>query len=224
MSARFRIIAAVIGWLALILQYGLVIAGNIGPSPLGRTINFFSYFTVLCNILAALALSAPWLMPRTAFGRFLMRPPVRAAIASYIIVVLVTYDLILSDLLELQGLAYVVDIALHYVMPVLFVLDWLLFAPKGALRFRDIPAWLIFPVAYVAWTFVHGALSGFYPYPFVDVAALGYARTGVNVVGLFVVFLVLAVVITALDHQWAKVTRRRSPAGVNPPREKSMRG
>jgi hypothetical protein len=210
-SARFRIVAAAIGALALILQYLLVLVGDLGPGPLGRTVNFFSYFTILSNILIVLALAMPSLAPHTALARFFMRPQVRAAIVAYVIVVAITYDLVLSGLLDLQGLARTVDIVLHDVMPFLFVLDWLLLVPKGALRFREIPAWLVFPAIYLAWTFLHGALSGFYPYPFVDAGALGYARAGLNVIGLFALFLLLGIAMTTLDHLLARLPARPRP-------------
>jgi hypothetical protein len=100
-------------------------------------------------------------------------------------------------------------------MPLLFVLDWLLFVPKGTLRFRDIPTWLVFPAIYVAWTFLHGAVSGFYPYPFVDVGALGYARVGLNVIGLFALFLLLGIAMTTLDHLLSRLPLRALPHTQN---------
>ncbi len=49
------------------------------------------------------------------------------------------------------------------------------------------PRALLFPLAYGAWTLAHGAATGWYPYPFVDVVDLGYLRVLANIVGLFVV-------------------------------------
>lgn len=200
MSTIFRVIAAAIGWFALGLQYWLLMTGDIGPGPLGRTVNFFSYFTILINIVAALALTLPWLAPHSAVGRFFRAPTVRTAIATYIIVVGTTYFLILRHLWAPQGWAFVADASLHYLMPVLFVLDWLLFVPKGTLKFTDALAWLPFPLAYMLWTFAYGALSGFYPYPFVDVSKLGYGRVAANALGLFAVFLALSLVMIAIDR------------------------
>ena len=66
---------------------------------------------------------------------------------------------------------------LHYVTPPLFVLDWLLFVPKGERRLEDrLRLALGFPPLYAVWTLVHGALTGWYPYPFLDVAELGYPQ------------------------------------------------
>ncbi len=125
----FRIIAASLGWFAIITQYSLM-ATNAGPHLIERTVNFFSYFTIISNILVALALTLPWLAPRSRPGRFFLLPAVRTAIAAYIIVVAVVYHTMLSRLYHPQGWRFVCDIILHYVMPPLFVLDWALFVDK----------------------------------------------------------------------------------------------
>ena len=77
---------------------------------------------------------------------------------------------------------------LHYVIPPLYALFWVAFIQKGDLQLRTIPAPLIPPLVYGAYTLVHGAVSGFYPYPFVNVAKLGYPQVLLNIVG-FIVFL-----------------------------------
>ena len=131
----FRIVAAALGWFAIITQYSLM-AANAGPHLVERTINFFSYFTIVSNILVALAMTLPWLAPSTWAGRFFLLPAVRTAIVAYIIVVFVVYHTMLSRLYHPQGLRFACDIILHYVMPPLFVLDWALFVDKRVLSWR----------------------------------------------------------------------------------------
>ena len=123
--------------MALALQYALVLTGIQGAGAITRSINFFSYFTILVNILAALALTLPWLAPQSALGKFFARPTVRTAIAAYIIIVMTIVYFVLRHLTALQGWDFVADLLLHYVMPVLFVIDWLFLVPKHAVRERD---------------------------------------------------------------------------------------
>jgi hypothetical protein len=66
----------------------------------------------------------------------------------------------------------VADVILHYVMPVLFVIDWLFLVPKETLKLKDTFGWLAYPIVYLVWTFIHGAYTGFYPYPLFE-----YGRT-----------------------------------------------
>ena len=134
MGKAFRMAAGILGWAALALQYALVLTGTLGADSFTRSVNFFSYFTILTNILAALALTLPWLAPQSALGKFFARPSVRTAIAAYIIIVMTIVYFVLRHLTDLQGWDFVADLLLHYVMPVLFVIDWLFLVPKQTLK------------------------------------------------------------------------------------------
>ena len=191
MAVMFRMAAGLLGWLALALQFGLVMAGNIGPSAIPRTFNFLSYFTILTNILTALALNLPDRASQSALARFFERPTVRTAIAAYIIIVMAIVYFILRHLTDLAGWNFVADLILHYVMPLLFVIDWLFLVPKENLKLKGVGMWLVFPVLYLLWTFIHGAVSGFYPYPFLNGNELGSARVLLNEAGLLVIFLII---------------------------------
>jgi hypothetical protein len=204
MTKAFRMAAAILGWIALALQYALVLTGSLGADPFTRSINFFSYFTILTNILAALALTLPWLAPQSQLGKFFARPAVRTAIAAYIIIVMTIVYFVLRHLTDLEGWNFVADLLLHYIMPVLFVIDWLFLVPKQTLKLRDTIYWLVFPIIYLIWTFIHGAFSGFYPYPFLNGAELGNARVLLNEVGLLVIFLVLGAVLVNGGRQFEK--------------------
>jgi hypothetical protein len=197
MGKTFRVAAGILGWAALALQYALVLTGTLGAGSFTRSVNFFSYFTILTNILAALALTLPWLAPQSTLGGFFARPTVRTAIAAYIIIVMTIVYFVLRHLTKLQGWDFVADLLLHYVMPVLFVIDWLFLVPKQPLKMRDSLGWLAFPVIYLVWTFIHGAYSGFYPYPFLSGAELGNARVLMNEAGLLVIFLVLGLILVS---------------------------
>ena len=58
------------------------------------------------------------------------------------------------------------------------------------LTFRRALVWVVFPMAYLAYSLVRGAITGWYPYPFLDPREHGY--TGVLVVSAAVTALVLA--------------------------------
>jgi hypothetical protein len=56
-------------------------------------------------------------------------------------------------------------------------------------------------VVWFAYTLVHGAASGWYPYPFVDVATQGYGRVLLNAVAVTAVFAVVGVLFAWLDRR-----------------------
>jgi hypothetical protein len=210
MAIVFRMAAGLLGWFALALQYGLVMAGNFNTDAITRTINFFSYFTILTNILAALALTLPMVAPQSAFGQFFSRPTVRTGITAYIIIVMAIVYFVLRHLTNLKGWDLVADVILHYVMPILFVIDWLFLVPKETLKPKDGPVWFAFPVVYLVWTFIHGAYSGFYPYPFLNNSELGIARVLLNEASLLVMFLVLGLTLVVVGRLIDKVRKTRS--------------
>ncbi len=204
----YRGLFAVVGWFAVALQYWLSITTNPDRTTAELTLNFFSYFTVQINILAALALTAPLLVPTSALGRFTATEGFRTAIAMYIAVVGVTYHFLLSHVWDPQGWLFVANGLLHYVMPIAFVVDWLLFVPKGRLNWIDPFKWLSFPAIYVVWTLIHGYAADWWPYWFVDVPEMGLARTGLAFAGLMAFFLVVGAILVAIDRTAGRKARR----------------
>ena len=64
---------------------------------------------------------------------------------------------------------------------------------------------MAFPALFGAWTLVHGALSGFYPYPFMNVAKRGYPAVAATMVEMSLAFALVALVFIALSRVRAKV-------------------
>ena len=182
------------------MQYWLLVRDESAGAMAASSLKFFSFFTILTNLLAAATLLVPLVAPQSSVGQFLARPSVRTAITGYIIIVGVVYYLLLSDLSQRQGWPMFYEHMLHYVTPPLFVLDWLLFVPKRDLNWRVGFGAMGFPLAYLVWTLAHGAVTGWYPYPFVDVAELGYPRALANIAGLVLAFLALEVALVGIGR------------------------
>ena len=206
MQTGYRVVVSALGWFAIILQYSLIASTRSGPELVAWTINYFSFFTTIGNVLVALAMTLPWLAPHSRLGQWLLRPSVRTVIVAYIIVVGVVYHLMLRNLYNPQGWRLACVIILHYVIPPLYIIDWLAFVQKRDLSWKILFGALALPVIYVAWTLAHGAVTGFYPYPFINVARFGYAQVLTTVGAMFAAFvgLVLALVgIGRLSAGWA---------------------
>jgi hypothetical protein len=208
----FAAIAAVIGWLALGLQLLLTIQLTVanGQGAWAGVWIYLGYFTVLTNLAAALALTASASGYRGGLGRFFTQPDVHTAIAMSIIVVAAIYHLLLRQLWQPQGWQVVGDDALHTVMPLLFVLHWWLAVPKANLRWSRVLVWQVYPAAYFVYALARGALNGWYPYPFVDVHALGYLRVLGNAIGVLLVFIAMGLLLVGLGR-WQV---RRATAGI----------
>lgn len=175
-------VIAIVGWLGLLLQFVLHITNPLAPdvSMLELVVRFFSYFTILTNILVAVTLSVTAFFPSSRGLRFLAAPTLQAAIAVYITIVGVVYSIFLRDAWDPEGWNAVADHALHDAVPVLYVAYWLIFSPKDGVSWAHPFRWLAYPAAYFAYSLVRGAIVGWYPYWFADAALLGYPTAVAN--------------------------------------------
>ena len=64
--------------------------------------------------------------------------------------------------------------------------------PKDGLRFTQLPAWLLYPIGYLIYSLVRGALTGTYSYPFIDVSTIGYGQAITNALLVLLAFVVVA--------------------------------
>lgn len=198
----FAAIAASIGWLSLALQ--LLLTVQLGTANGNRVLAsvwiYLGYFTVLTNLAVALALTATATRHRGRLSGFFAQPGVHTAIAMSIIVVAAIYHLLLRQLWQPQGWQVIGDNALHTLMPLLFVWHWWIAVPKAKLHWRRVLAWQAYPASYFAYALARGALNGWYPYPFLDVRALGYPRVFVNASGVLLVFVAVGLLLVALGR------------------------
>ncbi|MEO5893417.1 MAG: Pr6Pr family membrane protein [Ferruginibacter sp.] len=188
---------AALAWIAVFFQLYLIIVNRTASIPETIT-RFFSFFTILSNILVALCFTYRLLKPNAKWGRFFSRPTTQTAIALYIGVTGIIYNTILRALWKPEGLQFLVNELLHSVIPVLFILYWLFFVPKESLKWTSIFPWLIFPTVYCIYSIIRGAIAGVYPYPFLDAKELGYNKVILNICGVTVVFIVLSLLLVAI--------------------------
>lgn len=191
-------IVAILGWLALITQFYLILENRRASVP-ETIVRYFSYYTVLSNLLVAVTCT------RMAFGALLLRKPMLTAVLVYIIVVCTVYNAVLRFLWQPEGIQLAVDELLHSVIPILYGMFWFLYADHYILQWKRIFRWMIFPLVYLTYILVRGAVSGFYPYPFLDVSSLGLSKVIVNCLIIAVVFLVISVLFVAIGKHKTNV-------------------
>jgi hypothetical protein len=79
----------------------------------------------------------------------------------------------------------------HYVVPIMMALGWLLFGPRPRIEVRTIALAMLWPVAWIVYILIYGAITKWYPYPFLDVTTHGYGRVIVNNVAVVAVLFVV---------------------------------
>ena len=200
---------AAIAWAAVLVQMVFSVRHSLAAGEgfvMGLT-DYFSYFTVLTNTLVALVLTVPLVSPESPAARWLAHPRVSGMSAAAIIVVGLAYHFLLSAINNPVGVEYVTDLGLHYIVPTLFTLHWVLHAPKAGLRFSHIPAFGIYPTVYFLYLMARGAVVGKYPYFFVDANPLGLAVAARNAFAILMFYFAVAgVLLTVTARQRAEVS------------------
>ena len=183
---------AFIACFAVISQFFLML--NTTELPFfAMIVRFLSFFTILTNSLVAIYFISLLLPKSTFLFQFFSSPGKLTAVTGYILVVGIVYQIALRHVWNPQGFAMVVDELLHSVIPLFTLIFWMLFEEKENLRFKQITGWLLYPFAYIVYTFIRGFFTNQYPYPFVDVLTLGYPivfRNALIIVFLFVLFFI----------------------------------
>lgn len=191
----------------------LLVIGNVnigfGPSnaPLGqRIIEFFSYFTIESNVLVGVATGMLAARPDRDEGFWRV---LRIGSMFGITVTLIIYQLLLAPLAAFTGIAAVSNVGLHYVVPVVAILGWILFGPHPRITWKALLLATIWPAAYIVLTVIQGAITGFYPYPFVNITKLGFTTVALNGAGVVVLLLAVGSIYLLVDRL---ITRFRHSA------------
>ena len=207
---------------ALIIQLVLILTG--GPDPntgdtvasVGiptRMIQTLSFFTIQSNLLV-LAVAITLVINPLRDGR-LWRIIHLDALLGIIITGLV-FDLVLIHYVHPSGWQLVATIGFHYIAPWATLLGWILFGPHPRIDPATIGWALLWPIAWIAYTFIHGAITGWYPYPFLDADDLGYWIALRNTAVVIVIAGVLVTIFKRID------SRRR--ATLLQPQDQRLRG
>lgn len=205
-SARaWHALTAAVTVVALVLQLVLVVQGGrvldeTEPSGLAERLGqFVSYFTIQSNALVAVAAV---LLVRDPLRDGALFRVVRLAGVVGIFVTGVVHFALLRPLLDLDGADWVADKLLHMAVPLLATVGFVLFGPRPRVELREIRLAILWPIAWTAWTLVVGALSGWYPYPFLDPGEEdGVPGVVVAVAGITVFFLAVFALARLIDQR-----------------------
>jgi len=208
----YKAITALLGWFALGLQLTILVQNTTakGDNVAGAIVTYFSFFTILTNLLVAISFTAQVGWSHHAVGQFFSRPAVKAGLTLYITIVGIIYSLLLRRLWQPKGSQKIADMLLHDLIPILVIVCWLAFEPKGKLKWKDALWWMIYPALYLAYSLIRGAVSHTYPYPFIDVAKLGWKQVLINASFLTLAFLSLGLMYIAIDRLFSLRALKKS--------------
>jgi hypothetical protein len=160
-------------------------------------LNFFSYFTILSNTLAGIILwRAAWLGGTGRVAPVALEG-LRFAGTLYMVVVGLVFIALLRGA-ELGILRPWINTTHHYIMPLVMLADWVLYPPGALPDRRTMGFALLFPLAYVGYSLIRGAATGWYPYPFFNPVTVG----GYGTVAAFIVGMTVTIALAGLGIVW----------------------
>jgi hypothetical protein len=217
----FHGLTALVAAFALVAQVVLTVVGDattvdVDPPGLAeRLFHLVSYFTILSNLLVLVTASAAARDPHVdgPVWRVLRLDAVVA-----ITITGVVHWFLLRPLVDLTGWSAVVDTLLHVVVPLLTVVGWVAFGPRRRVSGRVVLGALVYPFGWLFYTLLVGALTGWYPYPFLDVGESGPVAVAVAALGIAVFLFALSALVWWLDRVLGPAPRpARVPVGAAAP-------
>lgn len=195
------------GATGLVLQFTISMQSVLGSGRdvFGSLGTFFSYYTILTNIILVLIYLSE-VLPAAGLALF-RHPIVRGMMAANIALVALYVFFVLRFLASLTGLFLLADNILHYLCPALYLLWWLVAQPHGRLRWGNLPLMLAPTLAYFVYAMARGLWVQEYPYPILNAIELGYAQVLLNAFYMTAGLGVLTLAVIALDGLLARQTR-----------------
>lgn len=174
-----------------------------GPVRAGwpNLLNSLAYFTDQSTIVVGATCLLLALDLRRASPRFCTA---RLTGVTAIVITGIVYRWLLAGDAHPAGWARVQNLDLHTAVPIAAVVGFLLFGPRGAIAPRTVAGTLVFLLAWAAFTFVRGAVDGWYPYGFIDATAKGYPAVLLTALGLAAFYLAVGGLLMGVDRGLAR--------------------
>jgi hypothetical protein len=191
---------ALVSWAGVLLQLWLSINLALANDKTAGDglVAYLGYFTVLTNLFVALTATLPLIAGSSRLGRWFGKPMVLGCATTAIVLVGIVYHLLLRNVWAPQGFQLLADNVLHYAVPIATLAYWIVYPPRAKLSLLAPLVWCLYPVCYLVYVLIRGAVLGSYPYHFIDVASLGYRQTLINGLGLLAAFLAVGAVVVAI--------------------------
>ena len=197
-----RLVIAVIRFVVAVIAIAAIVAtfADTSSRVVINPLNFFGYFTMQSNIIfIVVTLITAWtgVTGRERSGAWQL---VRASATTYIVIVGIVYNALLSGTPGGGGVELGwANLVLHVATPLFAALDWVLVPDRRALPWKRIWVVLPYPAAWLSVVLIRGATDGWVPYPFLS-PAHGYGAVLATCAGIFVAVLVVAALVWAASR------------------------
>lgn len=215
MTARLAMAALTLAAILAQLVVTMSGAAEAGRDVATTAVNFFSFFTILSNVAAAVVLvwsAVDYFRRRDRPAESRLVGTLLVCVTTYMIVTGIVYNLLLRGIQLPQGTTVPwSNEVLHLVGPLFLLADLLLTVRRRRPEWSTVAIVAIFPLVWIGFTLVRGALttnpvSGdpwWYPYPFLDphVVPGGWGGVIAYCIGIAVALLAVAALVVAWNRR-----------------------
>jgi hypothetical protein len=196
-------VTAVIGFFAVVIQFYFSVQRSIenGRSLGMAIVHYFSYFTVMTNSAIVIFLLSIVVSENSKLSCWFKKSTIHSAVALYIAIVGLVYNILLINTWNPQGLEYVADRILHDLIPLNYLVIWFLYLRKGDLNWLACLKWVSVPAIYLVYVLIRGAFINEYPYHFLDVNKGGYGAVAVWSIAILMLILLLGLLLIFIDKK-----------------------
>lgn len=185
---------AIIGWITLAIRIYLKITTS-GLPVIEALVQFFSFFTILTNLLVTIYCTVHLLSSNQQNRTNLfLRPETLTALTVFILMVGTVYHLVLKSLWSPEGLLMITDEIHHTFVPLGTLALWIVSTNNKPGNLKNLYSWLLYPALYLSFVLIRGSISGFYPYPFLNATELGIGTVMANSFTLLIVMSLLLLI------------------------------
>ncbi len=216
-SAGFEASPARRTWGILRVLVGLLVLAAIATQVTTELLNnsfapgeYFSYFTIESSMMNVVVLVVGGTIANRRQRDTELFASVRVAVLSYAVVTALVYNVLLRNLPGDGGFEPPrwCNEVMHVWVPIFILVDWIFAQGRGTVPWNRL--WLVvsYPLAWLAFTMTRGAITGWYPYPFLKPDGPGGVG-GVLVYVLGIAAFILAIASAAIGFARLGSARRR---------------
>lgn len=166
-------------------------------SPVGRMFFYYSFYTVLSNIMLAIGCFILAIKPNSSSTFFKV---IRLSGLVGVLITMIVYNVMLRGIHHPPTvLLQFANECLHVGIPLLGLISWLIYGPFPRISVKAIGYGFLILMVYGIYIFVRGYYTNQYPYPFINVNRVGYEKAGIAVVGVAILFFALVLLLKGIE-------------------------
>ncbi|MHA2129097.1 MAG: Pr6Pr family membrane protein [Promethearchaeota archaeon] len=166
----YRIFFAVLSWVTFITS-AVIYTVNYGA--ILPWFNGFKSFSMQTNLMVTIWFTLAILWHKKPSLLEKITGPLKGAFTLYITITFIFFAVLLSPLYQPTGFAAFSNLVFHYITPIAFMVDWALTEIKVRYQWKHLRYWIIYPIGYLLFAFIHGTFTGQYLYYFLNISELG---------------------------------------------------